>query len=78
MKKYNLIYLKSGILLSKKQFESWKNIQDLYDDYMTSLSFETIEEVNDFLSFEYKLEKENIKKMTENIYTQENDIQLIF
>ena len=78
MKKYNLIYLKSGMLLSKKQFESWRNIQDFYEDYMASLNFETIEEVNEFLTLEYKLEKGSVEKLTENIYAQENDIQLLF
>ena len=78
MKKYNLIYLKSGMMLSKKQFESWREIQDLYEDYMTSLNFETIENVNEFLCLEYKLEKEIVEKLTENICLQENEIQLVF
>lgn len=66
------------MLLSKKHFESWKDIQDIHEDYMASLSFETIEEVNEFLSFEYKIETENAKRLTGNINTQEDDIQLIF
>ncbi|MEC4005168.1 hypothetical protein OX283_010910 [Flavobacterium sp. SUN052] len=78
MKKYNLIYLKSGMMLSKKQFESWEDIQAFYEDYMASLNFETIENVNEYLSLEYKLEKEIVEKLTENIYLQENEIELVF
>lgn len=74
---YNIIYLKSEIILSKKQFESWRNIQELYDEYKASLRFETIEEVNAFLSSEYKIDEESTRKMTENIYHLES-IELIF
>lgn len=74
---YSIIYLKSKIILSKKQFESWSDIQNLYEDYKTSLKLETIEEVNDFLSSEYRIDEESIKKMTENIYNEES-IELIF
>ena len=74
---YNIIYLKSEVILSKKQFESWRDIQELYEDYTTSLKFETIEEVNGFLSSEYRIDEESTKKMTENIYHKES-IELIF
>ncbi|MBF4506025.1 hypothetical protein IRZ83_05035 [Flavobacterium sp. JLP] len=74
---YNIIYLTSKVILSKKQFESWNDIQELYEDYKASLKFETIEEVNDFLSSEYRIDEESTKKMTKNIY-QEESIELIF
>lgn len=74
---YNIIYLKSEVILSKKQFKSWRDIQELYEDYTASLQFETIEQVNDFLSSEYRIDTETTKKLTENIYHQES-IELIF
>ena len=74
---YNIIYLKSEVILSKKQFESWRDIQELYEDYKTSLKFETIEEVNKFLCSEYRIDEESTKKMTENIYHEES-IELMF
>lgn len=74
---YNIIYLKSEVILSKKQFESWRDIQELYEDYKASLKFETIDEVNDFLSSEYRIDDESTKKITENIYHEES-IELIF
>jgi len=69
---YNIIYLKSEVILSKKQFESWRDIQELYDDYKASLKFETLEEVNEFLCSEYRIDEESTKKMTENIYHEES------
>ena len=77
MEKYNLIYLRSGkLILSKIQFESWKKIQELYGDYMTSLNFESIDAVNEFLSLDFKIENETVKKITSNIHFVENDIEL--
>jgi hypothetical protein len=75
--KYNIIYLKSEMILSKKQFDSWKEIQNLYEDYKASLTFGTIDEVNDFLSLEYKIDEEKVKKITENIFHEES-VELIF
>jgi len=74
---YNIIYLKSEVILTKKQFGSWRDIQELYQDYKTSLKFETIKEVNDFLSSEYRIDEQSTKKMTRNIYHKES-IELIF
>lgn len=74
---YNIIYLKSEVILTKKQFGSWRDIQELYKDYKASLKFETIKEVNDFLSSEYRIDQESTKKMTRNIYHKES-IELIF
>jgi hypothetical protein len=33
---YNIIYLTSKVILSKKQFESWNDIQELYEDLIKS------------------------------------------
>ena len=40
-------------MLSKKRYSSWREIQDEYDDYMTSLEFATIDEIEDYLDREY-------------------------
>lgn len=49
-----IIYLRSGrMLLSKKAYLSWQQIQDEYDDYLTSLGPWTAEEVEEFLREEY-------------------------
>ena len=43
MNQYNLIFLRSNkMLLSRKTYSDWREIQDEYEDYMTSLDFEAI------------------------------------
>ena len=56
MKKYTLIFLKSGnIFLSRNQYSDWKEIQEEYDDYMTSLDFETLLDVQNYIMMDFKL-----------------------
>jgi hypothetical protein len=51
----HLIYLRSnaGVLLSKKQYSSWYEIQDDYEDYMTSLGPWSEEDVIDFFRVDW-------------------------
>lgn len=79
MKKYNLIFLSNDkLLLSKRFFNSWQEIQSFYEDYMTSIEFNSLEEVNDHLCFEYNLTIEQVSILTAKIYAAENDIELMF
>lgn len=41
------------MLLSKQQYSDWREIQDEYEEYVTSLGPFTEEELVDFLSEEY-------------------------
>lgn len=61
--------------MSLKAAESWMDIQDRFEDYMASLDFSTLQEVNEFLSLEYRLPKEFVKKLTEQIFSL-NEIEL--
>lgn len=49
----HVIYTESEIILSKKQYESWHEIQDEYPDYKASFSSWTIKEIEEFLADEY-------------------------
>jgi hypothetical protein len=50
----HVIYLRpDGMLLSKKPYSDWREIQDEYADYMTSLGPFSEEELLDFFSEEY-------------------------
>jgi hypothetical protein len=51
--KLHIIYTESEMLLSKKQYESWREIQDEYPDYKTSLGPWAIEETEAYLKDEY-------------------------
>ena len=48
-----LIYTESSFLISKKQYLSWREVQDEYTDYKTSLGPWSVEEVIGFLTEEY-------------------------
>ena len=49
----HIIYLESRMLLSKKRYSGWRQIQDEFSDYKTSLGPWPVTEVLDFLRTEY-------------------------
>ena len=49
----HIIYTESEVLLSKKQYESWREIQEEYPDYKASLGPWGIEETEEYLNDEY-------------------------
>lgn len=52
--KYYLVYLHCGkMVLTKKSYAHWKEIENEYGDYMTSLEFVCIEDLIDFISCEF-------------------------
>jgi hypothetical protein len=68
MKKFNLIFLKSNkVLVSQKQYLDWKEIQNEFDNYMTNVDFNSIEEIKEYIKFDYKLTEDKAKKETDKI-----------
>lgn len=50
----HLIYLRpGGMLLSKRQYSDWREIQDEYESYLTSVGPFSVVELAEFLSEEY-------------------------
>ncbi|AON55799.1 hypothetical protein [Herbaspirillum seropedicae] len=49
----HIIYTASEMVLSKKPYESWKRIQAEYPGYKASLGPWSIEEIEEFMQFEY-------------------------
>lgn len=49
------------MLLSRKKYSDWKEIQDEYEDYMTSLDFESITDVEKYIKMDYKLTSDKAK-----------------
>lgn len=50
----HLIYLRpDGMLLSRKPYDDWREIQDEYENYMTSLGPFAVDELMGFLSEQY-------------------------
>lgn len=52
----HIIYLKSQMLLSKKQYSDWREIQDEFVDYVASLGPWTEQEVIDFFQDDFPSE----------------------
>ena len=78
MKKVNLIFLKSGKrILSRKKYDSWREIQDLYIDYMASLEFDNIDLANEWVCTEYPSELPIIKDLIDS-FSKSDDIELEF
>jgi len=62
--KFNLIFLRnSKLILSNKKYQNWKEIQTEYNEYMTSLNFEKIKEIKEYLTIEYKLKTEKVNEL---------------
>lgn len=49
----HIIYTKSDMILSKKEYGSWREIQDEYEFYMASLGPWNEEDIIEYLDFEY-------------------------
>jgi hypothetical protein len=57
-----LIYLRDNrILVSRKAYQNWKEIQAEYDSYMASLGPWSLEEILDFLNSEYPATAERMR-----------------
>ncbi|MBO2650812.1 hypothetical protein [Shewanella algae] len=48
-----IIYLEDNMLISKENYESWRQIQDEYETYKASLGPWEVEEIIEYLSDEY-------------------------
>tara|TARA_Y100000588_G_scaffold97447_1_gene105852 strand:- start:54075 stop:54317 length:243 start_codon:yes stop_codon:yes gene_type:complete len=74
-----IIHTQDSMLLSKKAYESWKEIQDHYPDYMASLGPWSAEEVIDYLHDEYSdLSPEASIQVKSLIDGKEECLELVF
>jgi hypothetical protein len=68
MQKFNLIFLRSDkVLVSQKQYSDWKEIQNEFDDYMANVGFDSIDEIKEYIQFDYKLTEEKALKESRKI-----------
>lgn len=74
MNQYNLIFLRSNkMLLSRKTYSDWREIQDEYEDYMTSLDFEAIMDVEEYIKVDYKLTTDKAKYEVKKLINSTKD-----
>jgi hypothetical protein len=62
------------MLLSRKQYSDWREIQDKYDDYMASVDFETLIDVQNYIKMDYKLTADKAQKEINKLNESSNDI----
>jgi len=62
-----IIYLETEILLSKEAYKSWREIQDLYENYKTSLGPWSKDDVIDYLNDEYNSLDPSAKTQIDNL-----------
>jgi hypothetical protein len=74
MKQFNLIFLRSGkILLSRKKYADWREIQEEYEDYMASLEFESLMDIEEYIKLDYKLTSEKAKAEVNKLNCSTNE-----
>ncbi len=80
MKNINLIYLRNGkILLDFNKYHHWKKIQEQYDEYMTSMDFQELHQIIEFLKTENNLSDDKTQQIIEKINkTTESVIEIDF
>ena len=72
-----IIFLRNnGIILSKKKYIDWREIQDEYEDYMTSLGPWTPEAVTSFYELDFDDDDNNWPFSREQIltFTESDDV----
>ncbi|RKP47005.1 hypothetical protein [Trinickia fusca] len=76
----HVIYTRSdGILLSRRQYESWRQIQDEIPDYITSLGPWSLEQVVEYLDSEHsRLDPSAAEQVSTFLASAEPDIELKF
>lgn len=61
------------MLLSRKTYSDWREIQDEYEDYMTSLDFEAIMDVEEYIKVDYKLTTDKAKYEVKKLVNSTKD-----
>ncbi|RXQ91011.1 hypothetical protein EO244_12980 [Ancylomarina salipaludis] len=61
------------MLLTKKLYSDWTEIQGEYEDYMASLDFNTLNEIEEYIRVDYKLTANKAKQEVNKINIALND-----
>jgi hypothetical protein len=69
----HIIYLESKMLLSRKQYPGWRQIQEEFPDYKTSLGPWPVSEVLDFLRAEYPISQPFTREQIERFLASDEE-----
>lgn len=72
-----IIYIETDILLSKRQYGSWREIQDEYQNYKASLGPWSVQEVIEFLSDEYPKICPSAQQQVQSLIFDTHDVKTI-
>lgn len=75
--KLTIIYTESNMLLSKKSYSSWREVQDEYRDYKASFENWCISDVIDYLVDGYYWQREKIFAIVHGFIADANRTQLV-
>ena len=75
MKKFNLIFLKEEMLLSTKEYNSWREIQDEYENYTASLDFDSLDQIKEYIIMDYKLESSLVEAFMDK-FSESKEIKI--
>ncbi len=53
MANITIVHTRRGMLLSKRKYGDWREVQDSFDDYKTSLGPYALDELWEYLNIEY-------------------------
>jgi hypothetical protein len=76
----HIVYLRSGpVLLTKKHYGTWRDIQDEYTDYMTSLGPWPASDVLQFLKDEYpdSCSQEEVQRINEFLQSAIETVEIL-
>ncbi len=74
--KTDLIYTKDDLIISKKH-QHWRTWQDMFKEYKTSLSFQSLEELTHFLQTEYNISQTAVEMIGLEVTKNNADFLLL-
>ena len=72
-----IIYLDNSVLMSKKNYQSWRSIQDEYDTYKASLTPDSPKEIINYLELEYPNLEPSAKTQIKDFLNSPNETVLV-
>ena len=74
--KITVIFLETKMLMTKREYASWRDVQDEFEDYTASLNPDSPEFIIEYLAFEYPnlnpsaAEQVNLFLLSENEFVE--------
>ena len=70
----HIVFLKSGLLVSKKKYADWREIQEEFLDYQASLGPWSQDEVVEYLEFDYPNLSPSASRQIESLMASDSEM----